>query len=153
MLIGVVVAMVTAVVAAMVGIGPASAAPMCQTTTATSGAYTVEVCITAPSDNATLSGSVTVSATMKATATGGVASGAQRMVFSLDGVYLLTDYQAPYSFTLNTRRFVDGPHTLAVHALMRDTYVSPDSSAQLTFANGISTPPVNTKTFTPPACP
>jgi Calcineurin-like phosphoesterase/Bacterial Ig domain len=145
----VVVAMLAAVVAALVGVAPASAAPTCQTSQATSGFYAVEVCLTAPADGATVSGSVTVSATLKTTATGGAVSGAQRMVFSLDEQYLLTDYQAPYSFTLDTRRFVDGIHNLRVHALMRDTYVStPEPLTELTFANGVTTPPVNTRTFT-----
>ena len=72
------------------------------------------------------------------------------MVFSLNGQYLLTDYSTPYTFTLDTRRFVDGSYTLAAHALLRDTNSTPDTTVSLTFNNGITTPPVNTKTFTPP---
>ena len=55
-------------------------------------------------------------------------TGLPAVVFSLNGQYLLTDYSTPYTFTLDTRRFVDGSYTLAAHALLRDTNSTPDTT-------------------------
>ena len=145
----VVVIAVVGMVAALLGIQAAQAAPTCQTTGPSAGSYTVSVCLVEPASGTSLSGKSTVTATV-ATATG-TSPGTQRMVFTLDGQYLLTDYQAPYTFTLDSARFVDGNHTLGVRAQQRDAYVTPDTTVPLTFSNGVSTPPTNDKTFTPPA--
>ncbi|MGZ4437744.1 MAG: fibronectin type III domain-containing protein [Nocardioidaceae bacterium] len=145
---GLTVVTVLAVLAALLGAAPASAASTCQDTTSSTGGYTVRVCLTEPADGATLTGPVSVTGTVSTVS--GTVPGVQRMVYSLDGQYLLTDYQSPYTFTLDTRRFVDGAHTLALHALLRDTSVTNDTTINVSFNNGITTPPVNTKTFTPP---
>ena len=91
-----------------------------------------------------LSGTVPVAA--DATSTG---VGIQRVRFFLDGLYLLLDYEAPYTFQLPTAKYVDGPHTLSVETLDRDGFVSQQASVNVTFQNGVSTPPVNGNHFTP----
>ena len=118
----------------------------CLTNTSTSGLYTVQVCIDAPADGATLSGTQTVTA--RATRTG-ADPGVSKLIFYLNGEYLLTDYQSLYTFTLPTTKWVDGNYTLGVSALMKDGYTSPASSINVTFNNGITTPPTNTNTFAP----
>jgi hypothetical protein len=111
-----------------------------------SGAYSATLCITSPTDGSTLSGDVTVTATVSVTGTN---PGVQRMVFYLNGDYLLTDYQSPYTFLLPTRSWVDGSYTISVSALMRDAFTTPEATISVTFDNGISTPPVNTNQFHP----
>jgi len=129
-----------------------AAGTTCKTTAGGSGAavYSVTVCIEAPADGAALSGPAAVSGTVAAT---GQSPGVQRLVFSLDGQYLLTDYQADgtgrYTFTLRTQRFVDGAHTLSAQALMRDGLTTDGAAIGVTFGNGVTQPPVNGNTFTP----
>jgi fibronectin type 3 domain-containing protein len=125
--------------------GEAIAAP-CQSSAPPSGAYSVNVCFTSPSDGSTATGPVSVSATVSVT---GTSPGVRRMTYFLGGTYLLTDYQTPYTFTIPSDRFVDGVKTLEVEAWMRDGFISQRASIDLTFANGVTTPPVNTNTFTP----
>ena len=108
--------------------------------------YTVTLCITSPDDGATLAGSTSVTATATVN---GTSPGVRRLTFYLGGGYLLTDYQAPYQFELPTQKFVDGPRTLEVEAWMRDGFITERTSASLNFQNGVSTPPVNSNTFTP----
>ena len=144
----VVVSVAAVLAATLAGLAPAEALATCQDSSPAAGGYTVRVCLTAPDANQSLTGKVTVTAT--ASVVSGTGPGFQRMVFTLDGQYLLTDYQPPYTFTLDTQRFVDGPYTIGAHVLARDTFVSPDTTVQEAFANGITTQPVNTRTFTPP---
>jgi chitodextrinase len=73
----------------------------------------------------------------------------QRMVFYLDGAYLLTDYQSTYRFTLPTWKWVDGDHTLSVEALMSTGFVTQRASLMVDFKNGVSSPPINPRQFTP----
>jgi len=121
----------------------------CETSGPVAGSYSITVCITDPAEGATVSGPVSVSAT--ASAAGG--PGVRRMVFYLDGQYLLTDYQSPYTFTLPSDRFVDGTRTLALEALMRDGFVSQRASIGLEFANGVTTPPPPATGSRPPPGP
>ena len=123
----------------------------CVVNTSTSGFYTVKVCIESPADGATLSGAQAVSASVSTT---GANPGVAKLIFSLNGEYLITDYQKDsqnlYSFTLPSTKWVDGSYTLSVVALMKDSYTSQSpSSIDVTFNNGITTPPTNTNTFTP----
>jgi chitodextrinase len=119
----------------------------CLTNTAPSGFYTVKTCITIPADGATVSGTQTVKATVEPN---GAAPGVAKLIFYLNGEYLITDYQSEYTFTLPTTKWVDGSYTLSVSALMKDGYTSqPASSIDVTFNNGITTPPTNTNSFTP----
>jgi chitodextrinase len=118
----------------------------CITSGPAGGAYTITPCITAPADGSTVSGLVTVSANYTTT---GANPGVAKLIFYLNGSYLLTDFQSPYSYVLPTTKWVDGTYVLAVSALMKDGFVSQLSSITITFNNGITTPPVNTNTFTP----
>ena len=123
-----------------------SAATGCVSSSPSSGAYTVTLCFTTPTGGS-LTGNITVTATASVTGTN---PGVQRMVFYLDNAYLLTDYQSTYTFTLPTAHWVDGTHTIAVEALMRDGYTTANrGSVTVFFVNGVSTPPVNTNSFTP----
>jgi chitodextrinase len=142
---------VLAVVAASLAVGlllpGRAAAAVCQTSGPVSGSYTVTVCITVPANGSLVSGDQAVSAT--ATFSGTSPSAVRRMVFYLDGRYLLTDYSSPYTFQLPSASFVDGAHTLQTEALLRDGFTTAQTSIGLQFGNGVLTPPVNTNTFTP----
>ncbi len=128
------------------GIMIANAATGCAKSKPSSGAYTVTLCFTSPTGGS-LKGNVTVTATASVT---GKNPGIQRMVFYLDNAYLLTDYQSAYTFTLPTARWVDGTHAISVEALMRDGYTTANrGSVTAIFVNGVSSPPVNTNSFTP----
>src|SRR5512145_1952097 len=118
----------------------------CKTSSPVSAAYNVQVCITKPSDGATVSGSRTVTATVTVT---GTDPGTSKLIFYLGGEYLITDYQSAYTFMLPTNKFVDGTRLLEVEAVMRDGFTSQRASITLNFSNGNVTPPVNTKTFKP----
>ncbi|HXD11620.1 MAG TPA: metallophosphoesterase, partial [Anaerolineales bacterium] len=118
----------------------------CVTSGPPSNAYAVTPCITGPADLATVSGLQTVSATYT---TSGANPGVAKLYFYLNGEYLITDYSNPYTFSLTTNNWVDGSYVLAVAALMKDGFTSQLSSITLTFNNGVTTPPVNTNTFTP----
>lgn len=122
----------------------ASSAP-CTTTTTTT--YSVQVCLTQPTPDSIVSGSVNVSATAA------VLSGSLRVVrmeFTLDGAHVLTDFQSPYLFALPTTQWVDGSHSFAVAAVMSDSGSSNSNPASesLTFSNGITVVPPNTNSPT-----
>lgn len=117
----------------------------CKTSSPASAAYTVTVCITSPADGATVSGSKTIKATVTVT---GTDPGTSKLIFYLAGTYLITDYQSAYTFVLPTAKWVDGSRLLEVEAIMKDGFTSQRASITLNFSNGITQPPVNTKTFT-----
>ncbi|HEY8845294.1 MAG TPA: Ig-like domain-containing protein, partial [Candidatus Limnocylindrales bacterium] len=96
---------------------------------------------------ATLSGSSTV--TLTVTPSGG--PGVQRTSFKIDGGLLLTDFGAPYTFTLDSRRWGDGTHVISATATMRDAFITTATSVTVTFSNGFQNPPPNTNTFHPTA--
>ncbi len=125
-----------------------AAGTACSTSGPTSGAYTVTLCIVAPADGSTVSGVTSVTTSVSVAGTN---PGVQRMMFDLNSQYLLTDYSTPYSFSLPTTKFVDGSYLLQAKALMRDGFTTSQAGVNLTFTNGITTPPVNTNTFTPAA--
>jgi chitodextrinase len=132
------------------GVSIASAAPLaaptCHSSSPSSGAYTVSLCISVPAASSTLTGNTNVTATVSVTGTN---PGVQRMIFYLNSLYQLTDYQSPYTFTLPTAKWVDGAYSLSVSALMRDAFTSQQTIIPVTFSNGITVTPVNTKTFHP----
>ena len=111
-----------------------------------SAAYSVTVCLTDPAAGSTLSGGRAIAGTV---AVSGTSPGIQRVVFYFRGVYLLTDYASPYTFTLDSARFVDGAATIEIEALMRDGFVSSHGIVSVSLANGVTSPPVNTRTFNP----
>jgi chitodextrinase len=124
---------------------PANAGTPCRTS---GSSYTVTVCFTEPADGAALTGVRTVTTTLTVNGTN---PGVQKLLYYLGGDYLLTDYSAPYTFTLPTDRFVDGPRKLEVEASMRDGFTTQRSSVDVNFVNGVTEPPINTNTFTPAA--
>jgi chitodextrinase len=147
--IGAVVAGLAAVAAASAlpgGAAPASAAATCAASHPSNNAYTVTLCITAPAAGATITGSTTVTSTISVSGTN---PGVRELVFTLNSGKLLWDFQSPYSWALDSTRWVDGTYALHVSAIMRDGFTTPNTSENLTFSNGISTPPVNSSSFTP----
>jgi hypothetical protein len=118
----------------------------CATSGPSTREYTVEVCFTDIAPNINVTGSILITATLDVT---GSAPGVQTVVFYLDDEYLLTDFEAPYTFELPTNHFIDGFHELSIDALMRDAFTTAQATMMLNFSNGNTTPPVNTNTFTP----
>jgi hypothetical protein len=131
-----------ALLAALVSLRAAHGQSGVCTTNSRSG-YTVTVCITQPANGATVSGLTTITATATVT---GSSPGISKLLFSLDGEYLLTDFQTPYTYQLPSDTFANGAHTLSVFARMRDGFDTSSPSITLNFANG-GVPPIGT--FTP----
>lgn len=107
--------------------------------------YTVDLCIDSPANGATISGNVAVIPGLTVT---GSNPGVQRVTYFLNGEILLTAFVSPYSFELPSALYVDGTHTLAVDVLMRDGFTTQQTTINLTFNNGNSSPPVNTNSYT-----
>jgi hypothetical protein len=122
-----------------------NAASNCSTSGPTSGAYTITVCLTSPTGS-TLAGNVPVTATISETGTKPMI---QHMIFNLKGAYLLTDYQSPYTFTLQTARFVDGSYVIQAAPILGTGFTPTPVNVTFTFQNGVTTPPVNNNKFTP----
>src|SRR5689334_22457240 len=91
----------------------AAAAPSCQTSGPGGGTYTIGVCLDQPAGG-TLTGDTTVSGSTSVAS--GAAPAVQRLVFYVDGTYALTDFEAPYSFSLPTNRWIDGTHRIEAEA-------------------------------------
>jgi hypothetical protein len=146
---GAVVVACLAVVAVVTGVAQApqaAAAGTCATSSPASNAYSVTLCITAPAADATVTGSTTVSATVSVSGTN---PGVQELVFKLNGSALVWDFQSPYTWQLDSTRWVDGTYQLQVYAIMRGGFNTSQTTESLTFSNGITTPPTNNKTFAP----
>jgi hypothetical protein len=109
-------------------------------------AYTITLCITAPADGAALTGPAPITATVSVA---GSNPGVQKLIWYLDGQYLLTDYATAYTFVLPTAKFVDGTRLLETEAILRDGFTSGRAAINVTFNNGVTQPPINTNTFTP----
>jgi hypothetical protein len=124
----------------------AAAASGCASSSPATGEYTVTVCFTTPASGATLSGVANSTAVVTVSGTN---PGVRRIVFYLNGAYLLTDYQSTYTFSLPTQRWVDGSYKLEVNALMRDGFHSTKAPLNVTFKNGVTSTPVNNNEFSP----
>jgi hypothetical protein len=118
----------------------------CVTSSPSPATYTVKLCFTSPQNNSQISGDTKVTVTATVT---GKTSGIQRMVYYLNGVYFLTDYQSPYSFVLPSTHWKDGRYTLSVEALTRSGFTTQRANLTVNFANGITTAPVNKNQFQP----
>jgi hypothetical protein len=59
--------------------------------------------LTQPVSGALVSGDITVTASVT---TSGAAPRVQRLIYSLDGTYLLTEFFSPYTFRLPTRQWL-----------------------------------------------
>jgi hypothetical protein len=118
----------------------------CYSGSPVSGAYLVTLCIETPVEGAVVSGNTSVTANVHVD---GMNPGYQKLLFYLDGQYLLTDYASPYTFVIPTTKFVDGNRLLEAEVHMRDSAVIGRAAIHLTFSNGIAQPPVNTNDFMP----
>jgi hypothetical protein len=105
----------------------------CASSTPASAAYKATLCLTAPANDSTISSDVTVSSAVTTT---GKDPGIERMVFNLNGSYLLTDYQAPFTFTLPTPDWSDGAYVLSATAYLRDGFTTSPASIVLHLQNG-----------------
>ncbi|MGC1214054.1 MAG: DNRLRE domain-containing protein [Micromonospora sp.] len=133
---------------ALVGSGPAESASSTCLTSNAPGGYTVLVCVTQPATGSTLVGDTAVTATVNVTV--GTSPGVAKTEWSIDGDHLITDFQSPHQFTISTADFADGQHTIGVSAKMRDGYVTPATAITVTFANGNTTAPPNTRQWSVP---
>ncbi|RPH74250.1 hypothetical protein EHM76_03885, partial [bacterium] len=129
-----------------VGVVSAQGEATCSTSSPPSGAYAVMICYSTPAENATLTGDVPITVLVTV---GGTSPGVQKVIFYLNGSYLITDYQSSYTFTLPTTKFVDSTYSLSVKAVMRDGFNTGQTVLPVSFNNGISTTPVNTNQFQP----
>ena len=129
------------IVASQIWFAPAaSAAPVC----VTDGPATI--CLTTPGDGAAVSGTTRVSISVNS---GGGDAQPRFVNAFLDGTYILQDSQPPYQFELPTHYFVDGRHRLAVDTTLKSGLTTRRAGVDLTFDNGVTLPPVNTRSFTP----
>lgn len=118
-------------------------------TTTSVGTWSATLCLSVLAEPVT-TGPVQVAATVDVT------SGGPRVAkteFALRDGYLLTDYEAPYTFELDTADFVDGAAALRAHAVFRDGSISDPASVDVSFDNGVTTHPQPTGTYTAPARP
>lgn len=113
-------------------------AASCTTTVPLSGAYSVTICFTEPVDGAVVRGNTAVTATVTVN---GTAPRIQRVLFTLDGAYVLTDFFAPSTFILPSDQWADGQHELSARVLLSDGFLSDSTSLPLFFQNGVSSPP------------
>jgi Calcineurin-like phosphoesterase/Bacterial Ig domain len=117
----------------------------CRSSGPGSGAYTVTVCLS-PGSGASVSGNSQVTATVSVQ---GTDPHTAKVIFYLDGQYLITDFQTPYTFVLPSARWVDGVHNLQAQAIERDGFVADEPLVSLTFSNGVSSPPGSSNGFHP----
>lgn len=116
----------------------------------TSGAgWTASTCLAVDTTN-TASGSVQVSTTVDVNGSGPRVA---KVEYSMRGEHLITDYQSPYRFILDTADYVDGPAELTAMAVFRDGTTSEPVSATITLSNGVTTQPGPTGSWTPPTAP
>ncbi|MFQ6171704.1 DNRLRE domain-containing protein [Oryzobacter sp. R7] len=134
--------------AALVAVQP-SAATQSSCTTTTAAGWSATLCLSVAVD-ASATGPVQISATVDVSPGGPRVAKAE---FALRDQYLLTDYEAPYTFVLDTADFVDGAASLRAQAVFRDGSISDPASVDLTFANDVTTPPGPTGSYTPPTSP
>ena len=127
---------------------PSQAAADAACATSGPGVYTVTLCLTQPADGSIMTGLAPVGASVTVT---GADPGTARLLFELDGVYLLTEFEAPHFFELPTYTFPNGVHTLSVAATMRDSFVTAPTQVSVTFSNA-GEPPAG-PTFTPRTVP
>ncbi len=126
-----------------------AASTSCMSSLNSAGNYTLTICLTTPPDGAVLVGNHAVSATVTYV---GTHPSLGRIDFFLNGNYLLEAVSQPYTFTLPTTFFVDGSYTLSAEVKMTDGFIQPLSerpAINLSFNNGISSIPPNTRHFVP----
>ncbi|HRK40797.1 MAG TPA: Ig-like domain-containing protein [Candidatus Saccharibacteria bacterium] len=95
------------------------------------------VSLTAPANNSTQSGTITLSAT--ATDNIGVA----RVDFLVDSTVIGSDSSSPYTLSMNTSQYSNGTHTLVARAYDAANNVTSSASRTITI-NNVTTPPADT---------
>lgn len=128
---------------------PSSSAAASTCTTTTTPTWTATLCLSVAADGP-ITGSVPVTTTVEVSASGPRVA---KVEFLLRDEYLLTDYQVPYTFSLDTRDFVDGPAPVTATAIFRDGSTSDPSTVAVSFANGVTTQPGPSGSYTPPTSP
>ncbi|WP_163505806.1 metallophosphoesterase [Fodinicola acaciae] len=121
----------------------AAATPTCGTTAAPAG-FSVTLCITAPANNAAVTGKVAVTATVQIS---GTAPSVNGITYTMDGKYLLFDAQSPYSFTLHTYLYGFGGHTLRGAVAFSGGYTA--NPVALRLSVGLQLPPPGPAPFRP----
>jgi hypothetical protein len=116
----------------------------CVTSSPSAATYTVKVCLTPPA--ASLAGSAQIAASAEVS---GETMNVQRMIFYLNGHYLITVFHAPFTFELPTTHWADGKYTLAVEALIHDGFTSQKAAQVVIIKNGLTNQPASTAQFTP----
>lgn len=112
------------------------------------------VSVTAPLNNATVSNSITISATASDPAvSGALTSGLANVVFKVDGIVLVTDVSSPYSATLNTATLSNGTHTITARATDNASNLSALATITVTANNSVAPPPTPTLTVVLSASP
>ncbi len=142
------VAAVVAVIGAAVVAQPSAATQTACTTTQGEG-WTATLCLSALV-GATATGPIQIATTVDVSAGGPRVAKAE---FALRDAYLLTDYEAPYTFTLDTDDFVDGPAPLRAQLVFRDGSISDPAAVDMSFANDVTVQPTPTGSWTPPTRP
>ncbi len=120
------------------------AASPCITGSQSPGSYSAKVCISAPANGATLTRDAGVTVTVTVT---GNSPGVQHVAYYLDGKPLLEDFTHPYTFSLPSNLWADGPHTLSAEALLRDGYTTPRASISVVLQNGNAAAPGSSQQF------
>jgi len=106
----------------------------------------IKICFTSPADGSSLTGDVPVAV---ATNLANESTDIQSVAFTLNEVYLLTDYSSSYSFILPTEKWADGSYTILAVAKMRNSKTTALAQITVKFSNGNATAPVNPNHFTP----
>ncbi len=125
--------------------------PACQTSELTPTyedtlPLTLELCLKFGSAEQSLNGIVEVQFTFEALK--GPFTGIRSVVFLLDDDQLLTDFNAPFQFNWETRRWTDGDHQFVANARLRSGDVATVSTT-ITLDNDDESPPP-AKAFIPP---
>jgi hypothetical protein len=124
----------------------------CATSAPESGAYSIRFCIATPFEGDSLSGDVTVAATVE---TEGEAPDIKFIQFYFTQVgressaVVLRDFLAPFTFTLPTDRWVDLPYRLEMNVMMIDRFESEKLGITVTTTNGVSRLPISTGRWVP----
>lgn len=128
---------------------PSSSAAASTCTTTTMPTWAATLCLSIAADGP-VTGAVPVTTTVDVSAGGPRVA---KVEYLLRDEYLLTDYQVPYTFSLDTSDFVDGPAPVTATAIFRDGSMSDPSTVAVSFANGITTQPGPSGAYTPPTSP
>ena len=97
--------------------------------------------ITAPANNATVSGTITVTATASDNV------GVTQVQLYVDGALASTDAASPYTFSLNTNSLANGTHTLMTKAYDAAGNVGSSANVSVTVSNVVVTPPTITSSL------